>query len=162
HLFELGGVPDLSEQIQRVEKKFWPDWEETLSKNLFDESKHYLSLRFLKKELQDIVFGYGPLEDLLRNPTATEIMVVDRGRIYIEKSGVLENSGRRFISDDVTESIIQRIVAKVGRRIDRSSPLVDARLTDGSRVNAVIPPLAVSGPCLTVRKFPARKLTVAD
>src|SRR5262249_1820379 len=91
-----------------------------------------------------------------------EIMVVDKDRIFVEKAGVLQNSGRRFISDEVTLAIIERIVARVGRRIDRSSPLVDARLADGSRVNAVIPPVAVSGPCLTVRKFPARKLTVAD
>ena len=71
----------------------------------------------------------------------------------------MQNSGRRFISDKVTESIIERIVAKVGRRIDQSQPLVDARLADGSRVNAIIPPLAVSGPTLTIRKFPERKLT---
>ena len=74
----------------------------------------------------------------------------------------MQNSGRRFISDAVIESIIQRIVANVGRRIDRSQPLVDARLADGSRVNAVIAPLAVSGPTLTIRKFPERKMIVDD
>jgi Flp pilus assembly CpaF family ATPase len=87
-------------------------------------------------------------------------MVVNRERIYIEKNGIVENSGRRFISDEVTQTIIERIVSKVGRRIDKSQPLVDARLADGSRVNAVIPPLAVSGPCLTVRKFPLRRMFV--
>jgi len=75
---------------------------------------------------------------------------------------VIEKSGRRFISDKVTESIIERIVAQVGRRIDKSQPLVDARLPDGSRVNAIIPPLAVKGPCLTVRKFPLQRLTMDD
>ena len=75
---------------------------------------------------------------------------------------MLELSGRRFISDKVTESIVERIVAQVGRRIDKSQPLVDARLPDGSRVNAIIPPLAVRGPCLTIRKFPAHRFTVDD
>ena len=75
---------------------------------------------------------------------------------------MIEKSGRRFISDKVTESIIERIVAQVGRRIDKSQPLVDARLPDGSRVNAIIPPLAVKGPCLTVRKFPLQRLTMDD
>jgi Flp pilus assembly CpaF family ATPase len=89
-------------------------------------------------------------------------MVVDKHHIYIERSGNLQNSGRRFISDAVIEAIIQRIVANVGRRIDRSQPLVDARLSDGSRVNAVIAPLAVSGPTLTIRKFPERKIIVDD
>src|SRR6185369_2033908 len=97
-----------------------------------------------------------------RAPNISEIMVVDREHIYIEKTGVLENSGRRFVSDEVTLAIIERIVSKVGRRIDKSSPLVDARLEDGSRVNAVIPPLAVSGPCLTIRKFPSRRLVMDD
>jgi Flp pilus assembly CpaF family ATPase len=112
--------------------------------------------------LKDIVFGYGPLEDLLRLPNVSEIMVVDKQHIYIERAGNLQNSGRRFISDAVIEAIIQRIVANVGRRIDRSQPLVDARLSDGSRVNAVIAPLAVSGPTLTIRKFPERKMIVDD
>ena len=84
-------------------------------------------------------------------------MVISSDQIYIERDGILEKSGRRFISDKVTESIIERIVAQVGRRIDKSQPLVDARLPDGSRVNAIIPPLSVKGPCLTVRKFPAQR-----
>jgi Flp pilus assembly CpaF family ATPase len=153
-----GGV---IERIEAVERKFWPAWD-AVGDRVHEGFKSYLALRHLKKELKDIVFGYGPLEDLLRLPNVSEIMVVDREHIYIERSGVLQNSGRRFISDTVIESIIQRIVANVGRRIDRSQPLVDARLSDGSRVNAVIAPLAVSGPTLTIRKFPARKLIVDD
>jgi pilus assembly protein CpaF len=89
-------------------------------------------------------------------------MVVGRDQIYVEQNGLIEKSGRRFISDKVTESIIERIVAQVGRRIDKSQPLVDARLPDGSRVNAIIPPLAVKGPCLTVRKFPLQRLTMDE
>jgi Flp pilus assembly CpaF family ATPase len=151
----------ITERVDAVEQKFWPAWE-SIGDRIHEGFKTYLALRHLKKELKDIVFGYGPLEDLLRLPSVSEIMVVDRNHIYIERRGVLQNSGRRFISDTVIESIIQRIVANVGRRIDRSQPLVDARLADGSRVNAVIAPLAVSGPTLTIRKFPERKMIVDD
>ena len=150
-----------AERIDAVEHKFWPAWD-SIGDRIHEGFKSYLALRHLKKELKDIVFGYGPLEDLLRLPNVSEIMVVDRHHIYIERDGNLQNSGRRFISDAVIESIIQRIVANVGRRIDRSQPLVDARLSDGSRVNAVIAPLAVSGPTLTIRKFSERKLIVDD
>jgi pilus assembly protein CpaF len=89
-------------------------------------------------------------------------MVVAADQIYFERNGVIELSGRRFLSAEVTESIIERIVARVGRRIDKSQPLVDARLPDGSRVNAIIPPLAVRGPCLTIRKFGARRFSMDD
>jgi len=130
--------------------------------HLHHELRKYLILRMLKKDLKDTIFGFGPLEDLLRAPTVTEIMVVDSEQIYVERDGVIERSGRRFISDKVTESIIERIVAQVGRRIDKSQPLVDARLPDGSRVNAIIPPLAVKGPCLTIRKFPVQRFTMDD
>ena len=155
------GEPAISERIDAVEQKFWPAWD-SIGERIHEGFKSYLALRYLKKELKDIIFGYGPLEDLLRLPNVSEIMVVDRHHIYIERAGNLQNSGRRFISDAVIESIIQRIVSNVGRRIDRSQPLVDARLSDGSRVNAVIAPLAVSGPTLTIRKFPERKMLVDD
>jgi len=160
-LIMTGETRHVTERIDAVEQKFWPAWD-SIGDRIHEGFKSYLALRYLKKELKDIVFGYGPLEDLLRLPNVSEIMVVDRQHIYIERSGNLQNSGRRFISDAVIESIIQRIVANVGRRIDRSQPLVDARLADGSRVNAVIAPLAVSGPTLTIRKFPERKLLVDD
>lgn len=159
----LGGDKEipLPTQIEAVEQKFWPAWD-AIESRLHETFKLYAALQYLKKELKDIVFGYGPLEDLLRLPNVSEIMVVDRNHTYVERDGVLQNSGRRFISDLVIETIIQRIVANVGRRIDKSQPLVDARLADGSRVNAVIAPLAVSGPTLTIRKFPARKLLIDD
>ena len=161
HQLELHRLTVISEKIELVEQHFWRLWDEA-QRELFRQLIEYLALRYLKKQIKDLMFGYGPLEDLLRTPTISEIMVVDRNHIYIEKSGVLEASGRRFISDEVTETIIQRIVSKVNRRIDRSQPLVDARLSDGSRVNAVIPPLAVSGPCITIRKFPAQRMLIED
>ncbi|MBY0525256.1 MAG: Flp pilus assembly complex ATPase component TadA [Gemmataceae bacterium] len=158
----LPQITDLTAQSDRVEEQFWPVWEQIAANVLYEDFQHFLAFRFFKKEIKDIVFGYGPLEDLLRTPAISEIMVVDPSHIYIEKNGVLENSGRRFLSDEVTLAIIERIVSRVGRRIDKSSPLVDARLEDGSRVNAVVPPLAVSGPCLTIRKFPLRRLHMDD
>lgn len=158
---ELAQLPDLSSQIQRVEYKFTEIFP-LIRPHLHKEFRRYLVLRRLKKDLKDTVFGFGPLQDLLRAPTISEIMVVKSDQIYVEREGVLELSGRRFLSDKVTESIIERIVAGVGRRIDKSQPLVDARLPDGSRVNAIIPPLAVRGPCLTIRKFPAFRFTMDD
>jgi pilus assembly protein CpaF len=158
---DIGPAVQFDDQVDRVETEFWMIWE-AYSGRLHDGFKRYLALRHLKKEIKDIIFGYGPLEDLLQTPNITEIMVVNRDHIYVERKGIVENSGRRFISDHVTESIIERMVNNVGGRIDRSKPLADARLRDGSRVNAVIAPLAVSGPCLTIRKFTTRKLTVRD
>ena len=156
---ELESLPDLSAQIEQSEKKFAETYP-LLRPHLHKELTRYIVLRTLKKDLKDTVFGFGPLQDLLRAPTISEIMVVKSDQIYVEREGVLELSGRRFISDKVTESIIERIVAQVGRRIDKSQPLVDARLADGSRVNAIIPPLAIRGPCLTIRKFPAFRFSI--
>jgi Flp pilus assembly CpaF family ATPase len=158
---QLSQCRDVSQQVNRVETGF-ADIFHLVRPHLHQELRKYLILRTLKKDLKDIIFGFGPLQDLLRAPTVTEIMVVSSDQIYVERSGVIERSGRRFISDKVTEAIIERIVAQVGRRIDKSQPLVDARLPDGSRVNAIIPPLATKGPCLTVRKFPAQRLTMED
>jgi Flp pilus assembly CpaF family ATPase len=152
---------DTSEEIGRVEARFNEIFH-LVRPHLHQELRKYLVLRTLKKDLKDTIFGFGPLQDLLRAPSVTEIMVVGRDQIYVEQAGIIEKSGRRFISDKVTESIIERIVAQVGRRIDKSQPLVDARLPDGSRVNAIIPPLAVKGPTLTVRKFPLQRLTMDD
>ncbi len=157
----LAECRDISQQVARVEAHF-NDIFHLVRPHLHRELRHYLILRTLKKDLKDTIFGFGPLQDLLRAPTITEIMVVGSDQIYVEQAGIIERSGRRFISDEVTESIIERIVSQVGRRIDKSQPLVDARLPDGSRVNAIIPPLAVKGPSLTIRKFPAQRLTMDD
>ncbi len=116
----------------------------------------------IKQEILDIIFGLGPLQDLMEMDSIGEIMVIARDQIFIEKFGVIEDSRRSFFSDELLMSTIERIVAPIGRRIDKSSPLVDAHLPDGSRVNAVIPPLAIKGPCVTIRKFSATPLTIDD
>nr|WP_269045543.1 CpaF family protein [Paenarthrobacter sp. Z7-10] len=116
----------------------------------------------LIKEVTDDVIGYGPLQPLLDDDDVTEIMVNGHQRIYAEHRGKLTLTGVQFASEDHLRRVIERIVSKVGRRIDESSPLVDARLSDGSRVNAVIPPLAVYGSSLTIRKFSADPFQVHD
>jgi len=118
--------------------------------------------RRLIREIADEVMGYGPLQRLLEDPSVTEIMVNRFDQIYIERHGHLTLTGSQFSSDDHLRNVIERIVSRVGRRIDESSPLVDARLEDGSRVNAIIPPLAVNGPSLTIRKFSHVPLTVQN
>nr|WP_245192548.1 CpaF family protein [Arthrobacter pigmenti] len=116
--------------------------------------------RRLIQDVADDVLGYGPLQRMLDDPDITEIMVNRMDQIYVEKDGKLVLTGSRFSSEEHLRRVIERIVSKVGRRIDESSPFVDARLEDGSRVNAVIPPLAVNGSSLTIRKFSKTPLTV--
>ncbi len=140
----------------------WPDRMEKLAPRITPQLRDYVVYRMLSKEIEDVVLGYGPLQDLLEMPNVSEIMVVGRDSIYIEKDGVLQNSGRSFFSDDIVQTIIERIITPIGRRIDRSTPLVDARLPDGSRVNAVINPLSLSGPLLTIRKFARIPFTIDD
>jgi pilus assembly protein CpaF len=112
-------------------------------------------------ELTDEAVGLGPLEQLLADPSINEIMVVDPSTIFIERHGKLEASSARFTDDERVRNVIERIVTPLGRRIDESSPLVDARLRDGSRVNAIIRPLALRGSCITIRKFARTPLTMA-
>lgn len=118
--------------------------------------------RRLIRDIGDEVLGMGPLQRLLDDPEVSEIMVNHFQQIYVERKGTLELADARFSSDQQLRRVIERIVSKVGRRIDESSPLVDARLEDGSRVNAIIPPLAVNGPSLTIRKFGETPLTVRN
>jgi pilus assembly protein CpaF len=118
--------------------------------------------RRLIAEITDDVLGYGPLQKLLDDDNVTEIMVNGPSKVYVEEGGKLTLSGVQFASEEHLRRVIERIVSKVGRRIDESSPLVDARLEDGSRVNAVIPPLAFSGSTLTIRKFGKKPLRVHD
>ena len=108
------------------------------------------------------ILGYGPIEPLLADDTITEIMVNGAKQVYIERAGKLYKTNIRFESDDHAMRIIDRIVAPLGRRIDESSPYVNARLPDGSRVNAIIPPLAINGPTLTIRKFSRQPLTIEN
>lgn len=116
----------------------------------------------IAKDIYNNVIGLGPLEPLLADEDVTEIMVNGPKRVYIEKKGKIQLSGVAFKNDEHVLNIIQRIVSAIGRRIDESSPMVDARLADGSRVNVIIPPLALSGPTITIRKFSKNPLTVAD
>jgi pilus assembly protein CpaF len=116
----------------------------------------------LAQEVLDEVFGLGPLEPLLADPTVSDILVNTHKRVYVERKGILEMTSIQFRDDVHLMGIIDRIVSAVGRRVDESSPMVDARLADGSRVNAIIPPLAVDGPCLSIRRFGRDPLTADD
>src|SRR6185369_1543467 len=107
----------------------------------------------LAREILDEIFGLGPLEPLLKDPTVSDILVNRYDRVYIERAGKLELTGLSFKDNGHLMQIIDRIVSRVGRRVDESSPMVDARLADGSRVNAIIPPLAIDGPSLSIRRF---------
>ena len=112
----------------------------------------------LFSEVLDDVFGLGPLEPLLRDPGINDILVNTHSNVFVERAGVLERVSASFQDDQHLLRVIDRIVSRIGRRIDESSPMVDARLADGSRVNAIIPPLAVDGPLLSIRRFPAERL----
>ena len=116
----------------------------------------------IKKEVFDEALRLGPLEDLLDDPTVSEIMVNGPHQVYVERGGRLQLTDLQFADDASVAAIIERIVAPLGRRIDESQPYVDARLKDGSRVNAIIPPLSLSGPSITIRKFSKKTLTVED
>jgi len=116
----------------------------------------------LAKEVLDEVFGLGPLEPLLADPTVSDILVNTHRNVYVERRGILEQTNIRFRDDAHLMTIIDRIVSAVGRRVDESSPMVDARLADGSRVNAIIPPLAIDGPCLSIRRFGHNRLAAEE
>jgi pilus assembly protein CpaF len=118
--------------------------------------------RQLVREITDDILGYGPLEPLLRDDSITEVMVNGADRIYVERSGKIERAGVTFVDDAHLLRIIDKIVSQVGRRVDEASPMVDARLPDGSRVNAIIPPLSLRGPTLTIRKFSRDPYTMDD
>jgi pilus assembly protein CpaF len=114
------------------------------------------------EEVLDEVFGLGPLESLLQDPTVSDILVNTHRQVYVERRGVLELTGISFRDSSHLLRIIDKIVSQVGRRVDESTPMVDARLLDGSRVNAIIPPLAVDGPLVSIRRFSTDKLMPAD
>src|SRR5436309_11872931 len=116
----------------------------------------------ISDEVLDEVFGLGPLEPLLQDPGISDILVNTYKQVYIERRGLLELTSVSFRDDQHLLRIIDKIVSQVGRRIDESTPMVDARLSDGSRVNAIIPPLAVDGPLLSIRRFSTDKLMPAD
>jgi pilus assembly protein CpaF len=137
----------------------------TLVLELLSEENAPLSLterEALFGDLVDEVFGLGPLEPLLRDGTVSDILVNTHKNVFIERNGQLERVATSFQDDKHLLRVIDRIVSGVGRRVDDSSPMVDARLADGSRVNAIIPPLAVDGPLLSIRRFPAERLKADD
>jgi pilus assembly protein CpaF len=118
--------------------------------------------RQVVREITDDILGYGPLEPMLRDDSVTEVMVNGPDRIYVERAGKIERTKSSFVDDAHLLRIIDKIVSQVGRRVDESSPMVDARLPDGSRVNAIIPPLSLRGPVLTIRKFSRDPYTMDD
>ena len=118
--------------------------------------------RELVRQLSDDILGFGPLERFLADDTVTEVMVNGAEHVFVERGGKIERTNARFVDDSHLMRIIEKIVSQVGRRVDESSPMVDARLADGSRVNAIIPPLALSGPTLTIRKFSRDPYTIND
>ena len=122
----------------------------------------YAEREQMAREVLDEIFGLGPLEILLQDPTISDILVNSHNRVYVERAGKLERINLNFKDDQHLMQIIDRIVSRVGRRVDESSPMVDARLPDGSRVNAIIPPLAIDGPSLSIRRFGHDPLTQRD
>ena len=137
----------------------------TLTASLLAEARAPMTLGEREAILGDVldeVFGFGPLEPLLRDKTVNDILVNTASHVYVERDGVLERVPAAFQDDQHLLRVIDRIVSGAGRRIDDSTPMVDARLPDGSRVNAIIPPLAVDGPLLSIRRFPADRMTGED
>ncbi|MCM3576024.1 CpaF family protein [Mesobacillus subterraneus] len=138
---------------------------ERLIMQMIDEEKVIIPNDQIEQIIQQIInesVGYGPLEALLRDDSITEIMVNGAYEVFIEKQGKIEKTNVRFKDDEHVRHIIDRIIAPLGRRIDESSPMVDARLLDGSRVNAVIPPISIDGPSISIRKFKKDPFTLED
>jgi len=138
----------------------------TMVENILQEEPgiplNSIEKRLLVSEVQDEVLGLGPIEPFLKDPTVSDILVNNYRKIYVERFGKLELTDARFKDDAHLRRIIDKIVSMVGRRIDESSPMVDARLKDGSRVNAIIPPLALDGPVLSIRRFAVDPLELED
>ncbi len=171
--------------LQKVEEIIWQKLFDFLEQRYLLNDKVLKNNSFLKQQLQRIIKeeefifpekitatlikkvinrinGLGPLQDFLDDDSVSEIMVNGYKTIYIEKNGILKKTDQSFYSEDELLNTINRIVSRVGRRIDKSSPMVDARLKDGSRVNAIIPPLSITGPVLTIRKFSRHPFTLND
>jgi pilus assembly protein CpaF len=147
---------DLWDQTERAVRNITTQMEQD------DEIVEWVDIELLVKDVLNEALGLGPLEDFLADPTISEVMVNHSQQIYIERDGRLTLSDKTFSSDNAVMGVIERIVAPIGRRIDESVPMVDARLKDGSRVNAIIPPLAIKGPCITIRKFKQEVMSVKD
>ena len=155
---EAGNNFEKQEEIKQKVKE--------MVERLLNEEGEFITIRKQREkivlELLDDILGLGPLEKFLRDPSVSEIMVNQKNKVYIEQEGKIKLTDVRFISNQQILTIIERIIAPLGRRIDESSPLVDARLKGGSRVNAIISPLALDGPTITIRKFKETRLTPED
>ena len=145
----------LRSEIKNLVERILGEEENAVPLNLYERKR-------LFREIQDEVLGLGPLEPFLQDPTVSDILVNTYRHIYVERFGMLEITEARFKDDIHLRKIIDKIVSTVGRRIDESFPMVDARLLDGSRVNAVIPPLAIDGPMLSIRRFAKEPLELED
>jgi pilus assembly protein CpaF len=152
-LFKRETTEDLSERVLRVVTE-----QLALDRTPLTREER----RQIVREITDDILGYGPLEPLLRDDSVTEVMVNNHDQVFVERSGKIERTPITFVDNAHLLRIIDKIVSQVGRRIDESSPMVDARLPDGSRVNAIIPPLALRGPTLTIRKFSRDPYTMDD
>jgi pilus assembly protein CpaF len=152
-LFAGDGAGDLSERVIRAVME-----QLALDRTPLTREER----RRIVREIADDILGYGPLEPLLRDDTVTEVMVNAFNKVYVERNGKIDSTNVSFVDDAHLLRIIDKIVSQVGRRVDESSPMVDARLPDGSRVNAIIPPLALRGPTLTIRKFSRDPYTIDD
>jgi len=135
---------------------------EAIVKTMLTDLPEHIDREQLIKDVVDEAVGLGPIEEFLADDTVTEIMVNNWDRIYVERKGKIIKTDRQFTNNQQVMAIIRRIIAPIGRRVDESSPMVDARLSDGSRVNAIIHPLSLTGPTLTVRKFAREPFKVAD
>ncbi len=155
---------DLTRLSQVSEERVRDDIQRLVSRILDEERVPltYKEREQVVKEVQDEVFGLGPLEPLLQDPTVCDILVNRHDSIYVERHGRLEQTVARFKDDLHLMRIIEKIVSAVGRRVDETTPMVDARLADGSRVNVIVPPLSLDGPCLSIRRFAVDPLTAED
>jgi pilus assembly protein CpaF len=154
-VLDLANLAEVSETRARIDVA-------QATRKILEEEKALLTLEDrerLVKELQNEVFGLGPIEPLLQDPHVADILVNGHGQVYIERFGKLEKSSARFKDDEHLMRIIERIVSAVGRRVDETTPMVDARLADGSRVNVIIAPLSLDGPTLSIRRFGTDPLT---
>jgi pilus assembly protein CpaF len=143
----------LEEAIAAYIRQYCRIYEVNIGREKFDN---------LEKELLDEIVGFGPLQVLLDDPDINDILINGPRRIFVERRGVLEQSSMRFLDDRHVLRVIRRMISPLGRRIDESSPIVDGRLADGSRINAIVPPLALDGPCLSIRKFRKDPLTAEE
>jgi pilus assembly protein CpaF len=163
-MVDLSVIENLDAQTLRSQLKILVD---RILMEMTRDEPHGLPLNSIEREtlfteIQNEVLGLGPLEPFLQDPTVSDILVNSFQNIYVERFGKLEPTDARFKDDEHLMKIIDKIVSQVGRRIDESSPMVDARLADGSRVNAVIPPLAIDGPMLSIRRFAGDPLELED